>query len=164
MPRLIIIADIHGYYPAWQAITSILKPEDTLAVAGDFFDTRYGDPSDTIYQPELIRYEFEHLSLKKHYVYGNCDEPEFYPGYAYEERFTFEGKKIVLSHGHFCSDPGEETSEIRIAGHTHKALVQDRLGTIFINPGSIPLPKNGFRGYALIEDQKISLVSLSYSF
>jgi putative phosphoesterase len=161
MPRVIIIADIHGFYPAWQAIAAILRPEDTLAVAGDFFDTRYGDQADNTYQPELIRDAFNHLSIPKYYVYGNCDEPAFCPGHDYGETFTFEGKKIFLTHGHFCSCPEEEAADIRIEGHTHKALIKRREKSILLNPGSIPLPRNGFRGYAVIENQKIRLVSLN---
>ncbi len=42
MSKLIIAGDIHGYYSAWQQITHLLSKNDTLAITGDFFDTKYG--------------------------------------------------------------------------------------------------------------------------
>lgn len=159
MSRLIITGDIHGFYSAWQKITHILKPDDTLAVAGDFFDTRYGKNADPDYLPEIIRKEFEHLKIPKYYVYGNCDQKSFFPGYDFMETFIFQGKKVLLTHGH-CYLPDNDRHDITIEGHTHKAMILQKNGKTLVNSGSIPLPRNKFKGYAVIEHKEIRLVDI----
>ena len=159
MPRLIITADIHGSYRAWQTVIGLLTPEDTLVVAGDFFDTRYGHNSDKDFHPELIRTAFDHLENDTYYVYGNCDQPSFCPGYEFLDTFTFQGKKYMLTHGHY-SLPDEEGVDVRIQGHTHRVVMEKKGDTLWINPGSIPLPRDTFRGVAIIDNQDISLVDI----
>ncbi|MBU0993063.1 MAG: YfcE family phosphodiesterase [Proteobacteria bacterium] len=159
MARLIITADIHGFYSAWQKIVNVLNSDDSLVVAGDFFDTRYGKHSEPDYLPEIIRKEFTHLNIPKYYVYGNCDQPAFFPGYDFWETFLFQGKKILLTHGHYHL-PENNGYDIRIQGHTHAGLIQQKSDGIFINPGSISLPRDNFKSYAVIEGHHIRLVDI----
>lgn len=159
MPRLIIVSDIHGFYTPWQTVLEILTSDDTLVVAGDLFDTRYGHINDKDFQPELIRSEFDHLKNDKYYVYGNCDKPSFYPGYEFAETFEFQGKNYMLTHGHYDL-PDEKNGDIRIQGHTHKAMIEKKGHTIWVNPGSISLPRDTFRGVAIIENREIKLVDM----
>jgi len=55
MAKLIITADIHGSHGCWLTLTNLLKPDDTLIIAGDLFDTKYGSYSNTDYNPEIIK-------------------------------------------------------------------------------------------------------------
>jgi putative phosphoesterase len=135
-----------------------LNPGDTLAVAGDLFDTRYGS-NGSDYNPERIRSEFLTLKNTRHYVYGNCDTDDFLKGYDYQASFTFEGLPIILNHGH-RSLPDLTDYRIVIEGHSHVPRLDTLMGMIFLNPGSPILPRNGFPSYAVIENGSIQIVSL----
>jgi len=43
MPKLIVTADIHGSYSSWLTIKALLGSNDKLVIAGDLFDTKYGN-------------------------------------------------------------------------------------------------------------------------
>ncbi len=74
MEQMLITADIHGYYSSWQTIKNLLDQKTTLVIAGDLFDTKYGNPTYHDFQPDKIKEEFKALPNKKHFVYGNCDK------------------------------------------------------------------------------------------
>ena len=57
MAELIITADLHGSYTSWLTLKTLLAPGDGLVIAGDLFDTRYGDFSDPDFQPDAIKEE-----------------------------------------------------------------------------------------------------------
>jgi putative phosphoesterase len=159
MPRLIITADIHGSLASWITIKSLLCKGDSLAIAGDLFDTRYGNFSNSDFQPEAIRDDLKKLNHPVHYVYGNCDDPSFYPGFTMEKTFEFQSKMIFMGHGNrpleFDAD-----SDIVIQGHTHNCSLTRHLDQIFLNPGSIACPRNGLYTYGLLEKDAVHLVDL----
>lgn len=159
MSKLVIAADIHGYYSVWKYIKSLLSEHDVLAIAGDFFDTRYGHSQSDDYRPEAILNEFSKLPNKKHYVYGNCDHESFCPGYGYIETFTFNGLNILLTHGNFSIDEPYDF-DLKITGHTHRKELIKKKDKIYLNPGSIALPKEGPPSYAVIENKKILLIGV----
>lgn len=157
MAKLIITADIHGSLSAWSTIKGLLGPSDTLAVAGDLFDTVYGSSSDIDYQPDTIRREFLSLACETHYVYGNCDKKEFLAGFETFDTFIFEGRSILLNHGH-KNLPDLTEYHIVIQGHSHIPQLETLMGKVFLNPGSPSLPRVSFASYAVIEDDTIKIM------
>mmetsp|Transcript_13415 Transcript_13415/g.6569 ORF Transcript_13415/g.6569 Transcript_13415/m.6569 type:complete len:163 (+) Transcript_13415:53-541(+) len=123
--KLIITADIHGAYSAWNKIKFLLRDDDTLAVAGDLFGTRFiryfGEQD---YYPEKIKKEFIGLSNRKYYVYGNCDHEEFFPCQEHFVRFEFNEIAIFLQHGHIKSEI--PNVDILIGGHTHTRRLEKK--------------------------------------
>ncbi len=159
MPKLIITADIHGNYNAWLTIKALLKPNDSLAVAGDLFDTRYGSYSNPAFDPETIKTELTNFHHPFYYVYGNCDTLSFFPGYRDKLNFGFSGKELFMAHGHkgaISDDP----VDIVIQGHTHLAALEKKDATVFINPGSIAHSRNGLYTYGVLEKNQICLIDL----
>lgn len=162
MARAIVVADIHGVYSVWQTIKEQLGSEDVLIVAGDLFGTRYPSRDNPDFQPEKIREEYIRLPNEKHYIYGNCDIPDFFPGQEYEKNIKFNGLKILLIHGDMeFKDFG---FDMLIFGHTHVPFLKREGDKIHLNPGSPSKPR-GFTGglllstYALIEDKKIKIIN-----
>lgn len=155
--RLIIAADLHGFYSSWQELKSLLCPEDELAIAGDLFDTKYGHRDNTDFQPDKIKSEFINLKNKTHYVYGNCDQSHFFPNQEYFLEFEFAGKRVLLQHGHIQHSQ-LNNFDIVIEGHSHHKKLQKIGNTIFLNPGSFAQPRDGVASFSILEDNTIKLI------
>lgn len=157
MTKLVVTADIHGSYSSWLTLTELLNPDDSLAIAGDLFDTIYGNYSHVDFQPESIKKELKNFKHKLYYVYGNCDNPSFYPGFNNFYEFSMFHKKIFMHHG-FKSVTVPEDSDIIIQGHTHLCSLEKHHDTIYLNPGSIVSPRNSLYTYAEITSKGVKLL------
>ncbi len=161
MSKLIVTADVHGSYSSWLTIKALLSynDNDKLVIAGDLFDTRYGNFSNTDFQPESIKKELKKFNHDVYYVYGNCDVPSFFPGYKVKTAFNAFNRQVFLHHGHrSCKDfPG---SDIIIQGHTHYYSLLKKHGQIVMNPGSITYPKSGTATYGVIDNNSAYIVEL----
>ncbi len=160
MARLIVTADVHGSYGTWMLLKSLLKPGDTLVVAGDLFDTRYGRPGHPDYQPETIKKELPTLGNPLCYVYGNCDIPSFYPGYAFDLEFCHMGTKILLVHGHAPVSGIPSGTAMVIQGHTHVPRLERQENMVRFNPGSLAVPRTELYTYGIVENNRVSLMDL----
>jgi hypothetical protein len=159
MKKLIVTADIHGSYSSWLTLKNLLGPLDELAIAGDLFDTKYGNFTHIDFQPESIKKELAALDHPFYYVYGNCDSPSFFPGFEPKMEFSAFSKDILIAHGHRSfTCPGN--IDIIIQGHTHMCSLKKEGGQIFMNPGSMTRPRNGIFTYGMIENNLASLVEL----
>ncbi len=160
MERLLITGDIHGNFSAWLTIRALMAPGDGLVVAGDLFDTRYGSFADPDYSPESIKNAVSDLSLPFYYVYGNCDEPSFSPGYDYQLEFTAAGRCFFLHHGHAIPRI-PDNAQIIVQGHTHSSWLTQKDGRIYLNPGSIARPRDRVASYAIVDKTGIRLIELN---
>ena len=69
----------------------------------------------------------------------------------------FGPRMIYLHHGH-KELPPLIPGTIVISGHTHIPVAEEKDGLIFINPGSVALPKGGFpASYCLLEDKTFTI-------
>ena len=159
MKRLFVFSDLHGSLSGWLTILALMSGEDGLAVAGDLFDTRYGSYGNPEFQPEQIRSDLKDFSRPFYYVYGNCDVPGFFPGYESSMTFSAFGKRIFLHHGHRPL-PDNCRADIVIQGHTHLCELEQREDKLFMNPGSITLPRNSMPSYGIIDSAGARLIQL----
>jgi putative phosphoesterase len=91
-------------------------------------------------------------------VRGNCDYSNTYPT---EQLLDIMGKKIFLTHGHLYGVKNnliniyyrakELNADIVLFGHTHENIVKEKGGIVFMNPGSISLPRLRGRYIGFIE-------------
>lgn len=160
MTRLFVTADIHGSYSTWNTVKQLMEPQDCLVIAGDLFDTRYGNDSLADFLPELIKQEIQTIPQTVYYVYGNCDLPLFFPGHEPSLGFKAFGKNIFLHHGHMSPDLSEE-SDIIIQGHTHVCLLEQRHTRIYMNPGTLTNPRNQLYTYGIIEPHQVRIMDLN---
>lgn len=157
--KLFITADIHGSLNTWLTIRALIQKTDILVVAGDLFDTRYGNPCHPDYHPEAIRRELGSFDRQIYYVYGNCDEPSFFPGHDHTLTFSFNGKTVFLHHG-FPRVQIPADTDIIIQGHTHIWSLEKEHQQIHMNPGSLARPRNGQATFGTLDDTRVSIRSL----
>ncbi|MBF0203938.1 MAG: YfcE family phosphodiesterase [Desulfamplus sp.] len=165
MKKLIVTADVHGSYSTWLTLKGLLDKEDSLAVAGDLFGTRYPCYGYPDYQPDLILQEISEFKNPFYFVYGNCDRSSFSPGYDETLTFDFMEWKIFLHHGdrYFKKLPSEildSDVNLVIHGHTHLFSLEKRNQMIFLNPGSLSDPRNSFYTYAVIDNNGINIINI----
>lgn len=163
MAKLLVTADIHGSISAWKRLMKFIKPHDSLAVAGDLFDIRYGDRSSSDFKPDIIKKEILGLSRESvcvHYVYGNCDLENYLEGFSFQTMFEFDGFSYFLNHGHLPL-PDISDAHVIIEGHSHTPRLDSLFGKIFLNPGSPSLPRNSLPGFAIVENGRIQLLELT---
>lgn len=82
-------------------------------------------------------------------VAGNCDHDTNYP---VDKTIVKNGLTFFITHGHFYRvkqdlttisyRAEEESANVVLYGHTHVAHVEKIGDTLFINPGSIRMPRN----------------------
>lgn len=93
-------------------------------------------------------------------VAGNCDYGSELPGELVVER---EGTNFLITHGHRYLMGGLDRLSYRaqelgcgvvLFGHTHAPLVEEEGNILFVNPGSLALPRqaNRRKTYAVITD------------
>lgn len=135
--RIGIISDTHRFTKAINEAIPYLLDCDLIVHAGDNIDD-----ADYIQAATDIPV----VAVK-----GNCD---FYPDSVKdEETFMAENKRIFVCHGHkygikyTLSDLFEKALDsdvdIVIFGHSHVPCYEEMNGVIFINPGSVSLPRGG---------------------
>ena len=158
MGKLIVTADIHGSKNAWLTITQKLTQNDCLAIAGDLFDTVYGSAGDRDFNPGYIKQGLESLPCPLHYVYGNCDQKDYVPGFDTQTSFQFDGLSYILNHGHLRL-PDLTGYDVVIEGHSHVPRLESLMGKVFLNPGSPTYPRIDIETYATVENRIISILS-----
>ncbi len=137
--KILVVGDSHNNH---DRIGSL------LAHAGTGFDcfVHVGDGYE-----DLLRYENDYEG-RFVAVKGNCDVSVPGRNINGEEPVILGGKAVFITHGHaFRVKGGTEAleaaasakqAEICLFGHTHEACVFRVGKTLFMNPGSITLPRN----------------------
>jgi putative phosphoesterase len=108
--------------------------------------------------------------IKKYYsgtiinVKGNCD---FFRGTPNDRVEEICGKKVFLTHGHrydvkdnllkLRGKALEVGATIVLYGHTHIGQIDFQEGIWYINPGSVALPRDIGRSFAIINIQEESI-------
>ena len=106
-------------------------------------------------------------------VAGNND---FFSDLQKEEEIVLEGKKILVTHGHYygvsmdvyglADEARDRKCDAAVFGHTHKPYVAKVDGILVINPGSLAYPRQEGRrpSYAVmdVEEGKDFSVEIRY--
>ena len=120
--RIGLIADTHG----------LLRPEALTALAGSDFILHAGD----IGQPELLDALRELAPLAV--VRGNNDDAPWAADIPERVTLTLAGVGIHMLHILPELDLASLDSQVRVvvSGHSHKPLIEERSGVLYVNPGS----------------------------
>ena len=72
-----------------------------------------------------------------------------------------EGRTYYLSHGHVYHEgnlPPLKKGDVFVYGHTHVLRAEEKDGQVYLNPGSVSLPKEGnIPTYAVLEDGRFTI-------
>lgn len=163
--KLLIASDIHGsvYYLEKLIDRYNIEKSDKIILLGDYL---YHGPRNDLpkdYNPKKAVELLNNLKEKIIGVRGNCDSEvdqmvlEF-PIMADYSYLNIDGVDIYLTHGHIYNqnNPISGSKGIVLYGHTHVPKFEIDKDLIYINPGSISIPKaNSTNSYIIYENKKI---------
>ena len=160
--KFFIASDIHGSAYYCEKLLEAFDREgaDRLILLGDIL---YHGPRNDLprgYSPKKV---IDLLNARKSRILcvrGNCEADvdqmvlEF-PVLAEYALMPVGERMVFITHGHkFNNDslPPLEKGDILLHGHTHVTACDDMGDYVYMNPGSVSIPKDGSpRGYILLE-------------
>ena len=161
--KLLIVSDIHGsgYYA--NKLLEIVEKEnpDKIVLLGDLYYHGPRNPLTEKYGPMEVANILNSLKDKILAIKGNCDAEvdEMISEFPLQENIQMKanGYNLFFTHGHKYNmdnlPPIGIDIDIMFYGHFHVNFIEEKDGIIFVNPGSISLPKqNTEHGYAIFED------------
>ena len=170
--KWLIASDIHGSAYRCEQLLNAFEAEraQRLLLLGDLL---YHGPRNELpdgYAPKEVFRLLNGVKKSIFAVRGNCDAEidqavlEF-PMMADYCLLTAGDRLIFATHGHIYNEdalPPLQEGSILLHGHTHVPRCEEKGGLLFLNPGSVSLPKEGSgHSYMLLEDGMLSLKNLS---
>lgn len=170
--KLFIASDIHGAAPACQALMDRIDAElpDRILLLGDLL---YHGPRNDLpegYAPKAVIPMLNRLAPQILAVRGNCEAEVdqmvlAFPCMADSVTVLLpDGVTLFATHGHRFSPSSLPPLPPRCAflsGHTHVKDLRLHNGILFMNPGSVSIPKDGTPSYGLWEDGVFRLCRLN---
>lgn len=169
--KLMFASDIHGSAPSCELMLKRFDEEgaEKLFLLGDIL---YHGPRNDLpdgYAPKKVIAMLNERKADLLCVRGNCDSEvdqmvlEF-PVLAEYALLYLDGRQVFVTHGHkfnTANPPALKAGDILLHGHTHVQIIDDSHGYVYMNPGSVSLPKEGKqKSYMIYEDGKFSVKSL----
>lgn len=169
--KWMIASDLHGSAQYTEALLDAYAREgaDRLILLGDLLNhgPRNGLPDG--YDPMAAAAMLNERKDEILCVRGNCDSEvdqmvlEF-PILAEYALLPVGNRLLFLTHGHRFhtqNPPPLKDGDILLHGHTHVCVCAPQNGYLYCNPGSVTFPKDGHRGYILVEGETLSFRSLN---
>lgn len=156
--KIMIASDIHGSAFYCKEMLKAFENEhpDRILLLGDilYHGPRNDLPKD--YAPKEVISMLN--GIKEHIlcVRGNCDTEvdqmvlEF-PVLNEQILLSIDGIEMLAVHGHKAF-PAVKSGSVVLSGHTHIPKLEEKDGVIYMNPGSVSIPKeNSHHGYMIFE-------------
>ena len=163
--KYIIASDIHGSLKYAECLFNAFKREkaDRILLLGDLL---YHGPRNDLpvgYDPKAV---IELLNKNKEYILcvrGNCDTEVDqmvldFPIMADYAILTCDKTVVYATHGHVFHEEHppklcRTLNNILLCGHTHVPKCVQKEGYIYMNPGSVSIPKEGsWHGYMIWDE------------
>ena len=162
--KYLVVSDIHGSYYYAKKLEEILnkKNPNKIILLGDLY----------YHGPRSLTDEYNPMEVSKILnkykdiiicTRGNCDAEvdEMISEFKFEDniQININGVNFFFSHGHIYNiDKVPPTGDVIVYGHFHTGYIKEKDGLIFVNPGSISLPKNNTaHSYLIIDDSELIL-------
>ena len=159
--KYLIASDIHGsaYYCDLLIKATESEKVDKVLLLGDIL---YHGPRNDLpkgYAPKKVIEMLNPLKEKIICVRGNCDAEVDQMVLDFPIMSDYKTvENLYLSHGHIYNPdniPPMKQGDILINGHTHVPKCQEKNGFVFMNCGSVSIPKeNSFHSYMTLENGK----------
>ena len=151
--KVLIISDIHDDFDALK-IALQNHNFDYLVLLGDL----------GYYNDQVI----EILNIFKDQIYAIKGNNDFYnPLIKFKnddlyQTFEIDNKTWFITHGHIYSKNNIPNIDydIFLQGHTHVSKLEKEDNKLYLNPGSLGLPRNGIKTYLYYEDNTFYLENL----
>ncbi|WNS81787.1 metallophosphoesterase [Domibacillus sp. DTU_2020_1001157_1_SI_ALB_TIR_016] len=151
--KMLVVSDNHG----WNSILSDLKQRYAGKVS---VMIHCGDSEMRATEPEVVGYTI---------VRGNCDDEDKFPNDILE---SVEDCRVFVTHGHrynikmtltnLAMKAKETGADFVFFGHSHTPGAEMEDGVLYLNPGSISLPRGRReKTYAIVDVSK-SAISVQF--
>ena len=160
--KITIASDIHGSAGCCRQLLERFREEraDRLLLLGDllYHGPRNDLPED--YAPKQVIALLNEYRDVLYCVRGNCEAEVdqmvlAFPVMADYALLPVGSRMVFVTHGHVFNQgnlPPMKKGDILLYGHTHVPACEENDGFVFMNPGSVSLPKNGTsRGYMTLD-------------
>lgn len=161
--KWMIASDIHGSEFYCRQMLEAYRSEnaDRLLLLGDilYHGPRNDLPRD--YNPKKVAEMLNNIKEDILCVRGNCDTEVDqmvldFPVLADYALLAVQDKLIFATHGHKYNEdrlPPLHQGDILLCGHTHVPKCTKHESYVYLNPGSVSLPKeNSCHGYMILEN------------
>lgn len=169
--KFMFASDLHGSSIYCEKMFEIYRKENAekLILLGDLL---YHGPRNDLpegYAPKEVIKMLNDNKKELLCVRGNCEAEvdqmvlEF-PVLADYMIMYLEGRMAFITHGHKHNVenlPPMNEGDLLIHGHTHVLTAEETNGIVYINPGSMTIPKNGNKhSYMIYEDGVFTIKDL----
>lgn len=163
--KYLVVSDIHGSFYYAKKLEEIIEKEKPkkLILLGDLY---YHGPRNGLtdeYNPmEVAKILNKHKDMIL-CTKGNCDAEvdEMISEFKFQDniQMNINGVEFFFSHGHvYNMDTVPPVGKVVVYGHFHTGFIKEEYGILFVNPGSISLPKNNTaHSYLVIDDRNLIL-------
>ncbi len=169
--KLMIASDIHGSAKYCKDLLAAFDAEapDRLLLLGDLL---YHGPRNDLpdgYAPKEVIALLNERAKSLLCVRGNCEAEVdqmvlSFPVMADYAWLEVNGLRIFATHGHLhgeATPPPLSGNDILLCGHTHIPAWNQHDGYLYLNPGSVSIPKEGSqRGYMTLEGKTFTWKNL----
>lgn len=167
--KYLVISDIHGSKFYASRIKEIYEEEEAskIILLGDLYYHGPRNPLPKEYAPMEVAKILNDMKNEILCVKGNCDAEvdEMISEFEFQNNIelNINGKRFFFTHGQkYNIDNVPFQIDVLVYGHFHTGFIKEKDGVIFVNSGSISLPKNGTKNsYLIIDDEKIVLKDLN---
>ncbi|HBU12482.1 MAG TPA: phosphodiesterase [Clostridiales bacterium] len=169
--KLMIASDLHGSYHYAKKMAALYERTGAarLVLLGDLL---YHGPRNDLpegYAPMDVAALLNEMKHELLCVRGNCDADVDqmvlqFPITAESVILYLKGRMVFATHGdvfHADHPPLIGGKDVLLHGHTHISAAVDTGRYIYLNPGSIALPKDGHHSYMLYENGVFQVRELS---
>ena len=167
--KLMFISDIHGIKTNLEKVKAKFKELncDKLVVLGDLY---YIGPRNKMiegYDIKAVESFLESMKDKLVCMRGNCDSEvdlmiSNFPIMNELSLIMTENHDLYITHGHIYNESNwMKENSILIYGHFHIPFIKKIETNYYINPGSISLPKEGYKAsYLIYDENKITIYDI----
>lgn len=168
--KILIASDIHGSALYCERLMTAAEREkaDKILLLGDLL---YHGPRNDLpegYAPKKVIEMLSAASEKITCVRGNCEAEvdqmvlpfPVMADYCILDSEEAKGRRIFATHGHHFNPetpPQLRSGDILLNGHTHVPACRDCGDFLYVNPGSVSIPKDGSEhSYLILENGRLS--------
>ncbi|MEE1290557.1 MAG: phosphodiesterase [Spirochaetota bacterium] len=169
--KLMIASDIHGSAFYCEKLLNAFNQENPqrLLLLGDllYHGPRNDLPKD--YAPKKVISMLNAVKDKIICVRGNCEAEVDqmvldFPVLSESLLMFLDDRLMFATHGHIYNEnklPALQAGDVFLQGHTHVPVMKKEGGFLFINPGSVSIPKeNSEHSYMIYENSCFTLKNL----
>lgn len=150
--KLMIASDLHGSAYYGRALLEAFRREgaERIVLLGDLLYHGPRNPLPREYDTMAVTAMLNSLADRLFCVRGNCDSEVDqmvlqFPMLADCAMLSVDGTEVYATHGHLQgpeNPPPLKAGTYLLCGHIHIPVRQDLGGCVYLNPGSLALPKN----------------------